>query len=62
MSEPRDRSFKADDPVHIVRNEMRRHCLGLDFPSASPTELSRITEEGYLKKGLTGTDVALTGL
>lgn len=39
--------FKADDPVHIVRNEIRRHCLGLDFPSASPTKLFRITDEGF---------------
>jgi restriction system protein len=38
--------FKADDPVHIVRNEIRRHCLGLDFSSASPKKLFRITEDG----------------
>src|SRR5258705_169921 len=38
--------FKADDPVHIVRNEMRRHCLELDFSSASPTKLFEMTEPG----------------
>ncbi len=38
--------FKADDPVHIVRNEIRRHSLGLDFSSSSPKKLFRITEEG----------------
>lgn len=30
--------FKADDPVHIVRSQIRRHCEGLDFPSALPTK------------------------
>lgn len=39
--------FKADDPVHIVRNEVRRHSVGLDYPSASPTKLFRITEQGF---------------
>ena len=37
--------FKADDPLHIVRNEIRRHCLNLDFSSASPTKLFEITEQ-----------------
>lgn len=27
--------FKADQPEHVVRSQIRRHCLGLDFPSAS---------------------------
>jgi restriction system protein len=38
--------FKADAPVHIVRNEIRRHCYGLDFSSASPKKLFKITEDG----------------
>jgi restriction system protein len=38
--------FKADDPLHIVRNEIRRHCLGLDFSSASPIKLFQMTEPG----------------
>ena len=38
--------FKADDPVHIVRNEIRRHCYGLEFSSASPTKLFTLTEDG----------------
>jgi len=38
--------FKADDPVHIVRNEIRRHCLDLDFSSASPTKMFEMTEPG----------------
>lgn len=38
--------FKADDPVHIVRNEIRRHCRNLDFSSASPTKMFEMTEPG----------------
>lgn len=28
-------SFKASQPVHVVRSQIRRHCLGLDFPTAA---------------------------
>jgi len=38
--------FKADDPVHIVRNEIRRHCLGLDYASASPRKFFEFTGDG----------------
>ncbi|MDX6444414.1 MAG: hypothetical protein QOH71_1488 [Blastocatellia bacterium] len=27
--------FKANQPAHVVRSQIRRHCLGLDFPTAS---------------------------
>lgn len=30
--------FKADQPVQIVRAQLRRHTAGLDFPSASTTK------------------------
>lgn len=30
--------FHADNPAHIVRSQIRRHCDGLDFPSASSTK------------------------
>jgi len=30
--------FKSLDPVHIVANDLRRHCIGLDFPSARRTK------------------------
>lgn len=36
--------FKADDPVQIVRNAIRRHCLNLDFSSAFRTKLFEMTE------------------
>jgi restriction system protein len=29
--------FHADDPASIVRSQIRRHCEGLDFPSAGAT-------------------------
>lgn len=38
--------FKADDPIHIVRGQIRRHCEGLDFPSASSTKHFVITKDG----------------
>jgi TIR domain-containing protein/HB1/ASXL restriction endonuclease-like protein with HTH domain len=27
--------FKASQPVHVVRSQIRRHCVGLDFPTAA---------------------------
>jgi len=27
-------SFKASQPVHVVRSQIRRHCFDVDFPSA----------------------------
>lgn len=30
--------FHAKDPQHVVLMQIRRHCLGIDFPSASPTK------------------------
>jgi restriction system protein len=32
-------SFGAKDPVSVVRNQIRKHCFGLDFPSASPKKM-----------------------
>jgi len=31
--------FKAKDPLSIVRRQLRRHCYGIDFPSASPHKI-----------------------
>lgn len=31
-------SFRASQPVHVVRSQIRRHCFALDFPSASETK------------------------
>ena len=30
--------FQAKDPHHVVLMQIRRHCLGIDFPTASPTK------------------------
>jgi len=35
----------ADNPAHIVRSQIRRHCEGLDFPSASPTKHFKLVGE-----------------
>lgn len=32
-------SFGAKDPVSVVRGEIRKHCYGIDFPSASPKKI-----------------------
>jgi restriction system protein len=39
-------NFKADNPVHVVRSQIRRHCEGLDFESASPIKHFRLLPEG----------------
>ena len=31
--------FGAKDPVSVVRSKIRKHCYGVDFPSASPKKL-----------------------
>lgn len=38
--------FNADNPSHIVRNQIRRHCKRLDFPSSSPTKHFEELEDG----------------
>ncbi len=35
-------SFVARDPLGVVNSQIRRSCLGLDFPSARPTKLFKI--------------------
>lgn len=37
--------FHADNPAHIVRSQIRRHCEGLDFQSASPTKHFKLVGE-----------------
>ena len=32
-------SFSAKDPVSIVGRTLRKHCYGVDFPSASPKKI-----------------------
>ncbi|GAD80226.1 restriction endonuclease [Vibrio ezurae] len=32
-------SFGAKDPQAVVRSKIRKHCYGIDFPSASPKKL-----------------------
>jgi restriction system protein len=34
--------FHSDHPRHIVRSQIRRHCEGLDFPSAASTKIFRL--------------------
>ncbi|MBD1899179.1 restriction endonuclease [Coleofasciculus sp. FACHB-64] len=44
--------FKADDPVHIVRSQVRRHCEGLNFSSASSKKYFILLKNGtYWLKG-----------
>lgn len=38
--------FHADDPVSIVRAQIRRHCEGLDFTTASATKHFRMVADG----------------
>lgn len=34
--------FQAKDPQHVVLMQIRRHCVGVDFPTASPTKHFRL--------------------
>lgn len=34
--------FHTDNPAHVVRIQIRRHCEGLDFPSAAKTKYFRL--------------------
>jgi hypothetical protein len=46
-------SFRATEPLHVVRSQLRRHALGLDFPSASELkhfELRRGNRYSVLEK------------
>ncbi len=38
--------FKADNPSHVVRSQIRRHCRGLDFPSASRVKVFEFSPDG----------------
>ena len=38
--------FHADDPAAIVRSQIRRHCEGLDFTTASGTKHFRTVADG----------------
>lgn len=37
--------FHADNPEHVVRSQIRRHCEGFDFPSAAPVKYFRLVGE-----------------
>lgn len=39
-------TFHADDPEHVVRAQIRRHCKELSFPSASPTKYFTMLADG----------------
>ncbi|WP_330147015.1 restriction endonuclease [Shewanella oncorhynchi] len=39
-------SFGAKDPASVVRSKIRKHCYGVDFPSASPKKLYIQTNSG----------------
>lgn len=38
-------TFHADNPPNIVASQIRRHCQGLDFPSASSTKHFKIIDD-----------------
>lgn len=38
--------FKADDPLHVVATQIRRHCTDLDFASASATKHFQLLASG----------------
>lgn len=38
--------FHAQNPSGVVRSQIRRHCKGLDFPSAAPTKYFSMGTDG----------------
>ena len=45
--------FHTDNPVHVIRSQIRRHCKGIDFPSSSNVkhfELRGDNKYFYLEK------------
>ncbi len=38
--------FNAQDPKSVVRVELRRHCVGIDFPTASSKKYFQIVPDG----------------
>ncbi|MFJ3377127.1 restriction endonuclease [Pseudomonas sp. NPDC086112] len=42
-------TFHADNPRHVVRSQIRRHCEGIVFPSSSPKKyFSLVGENRYI--------------
>lgn len=48
-------TFGAKDPLGVVRGEIRKHCYGVDFPSASPRKI-------FIEVKATGQSKPLYGL
>lgn len=47
--------FHTDSPVHIIRTQIRRHCKGIDFPSASHVKHFQLQGDNkffYLEKSI----------
>jgi restriction system protein len=38
--------FHAQQPVNVVKGQIRRHCKDLDFPTAEPTKYFAMTSDG----------------
>ena len=57
--------FGAKQPESVVHNKIRTHCIGLDFPSASPVKyFSIVSKEGkhlkYYSKDATSTSQSIS--
>ncbi|TFH85697.1 hypothetical protein EQG41_15865 [Billgrantia azerbaijanica] len=39
-------SFNSDNPIHVVRSQIRRHCKGCEFDSSSPRKYFYEVEVG----------------
>lgn len=37
--------FNAKDPFSVLRREVRKHCLSIDFPSASPIKTFKFNKK-----------------
>lgn len=46
--------FKAANPYHVVLTQLRRHCVGLDFPTAQKEKHFVLTQDGLYNLAVNG--------
>ena len=39
--------FKSPSAENIVRNQLRRHCLGINNPASSSKKLFKVSDDAY---------------
>ena len=53
-------NFGAKNPVNVVNSEIRCHCEGLNFPSASPVKYFKMESTTYMRQLILTNRIAKT--